>query len=148
VLACGIVLAAAFAAAQSGDEPGTAVLQEGPVQRRGIEYFAPDLTPHWYGTYAPAGSQDGLIEIYYATQPIQEAVNWPLSSCNSLRLRFDGEAYYYLDEDEWALLFLPQADTIDLCGFATRFTRQFEFFQNLERNIWETPSFPAVIDFR
>ncbi|MFP4376229.1 MAG: hypothetical protein ACLFP4_04230 [Spirochaetales bacterium] len=133
--------------AQSGTEQ-MALLAVGPIERRGIDYFAPDLTPHWYGTYEWA---DDTIEVYYAEQPLDEAASWPRSPCELIRLRQDGEgAVYYLDDERWSVLMIPsdQRDNLPLCSFASRWVRQFQFFQNLERSVRLTtsPAFPAVLD--
>lgn len=50
-------------AAQQQTAPQTvAVLSAGPDQRRGIELFAPDLTPFWYGRYS---TENATIVIRY-----------------------------------------------------------------------------------
>jgi len=151
LLAAGVILLLGAAlVAQSGPDGKTALLASGPVERRGIDYFAPDLTRHWYGTY---DAPDARVEVYYVEQPLGEATSWALSSCELLRLQEDGQgAVYYLDDERWSVLILAEvADdgSFDPCPFATQFVRQFEFFQNLERSVRlaASPAFPAVVEY-
>jgi hypothetical protein len=157
LLALAALLTASPAAAQSGDAGTiayTAILEEGPVERRGIDALAPDVTPHWYGRYRIA---DAYIDLRYVRSPLAAPADWPDSPCAARSLRAIENLSYYESNAGWSLLVeltpggngsgeLPPGVTV--CRFVDRFVDRHLLFENLEAVTipGRAPVFPAVIE--
>lgn len=142
-----LVLVAGLSAAQQSGSPTTvATLSSGPDSRRGIELFAPDLTPFWYGRYS-VGS--GTVEVRYTEDPLPETTDWLPAPCSQRTVVTDGGQHYRYSADDGSWYILLTTDgPVDICGFVDVFVDRFLFFERIESRARgnDPPSFPAILE--
>jgi hypothetical protein len=140
-----VLLSAAAVIVPQAQDQSLAILATGPEPRRGIELFAPDLTPYWFGRYSVPG---GTVEVRYTTDRLPQTEQWSSAGCASRAVVTDGvSSYRYTAEDgSWSVLMTTDG-TVDLCSFADRFVTRFQFFQQVDsRGTAGRPAFPAILE--
>ncbi len=141
--------AAAQTTEQVPDFARTAVLEVGPEARRGIDAFAPDVTPYWYGRYRVA---EAFVDVLYVDAPLERPAAWAPAACPERALRAADGLVYHESDAGWSLLVEVAAGElppdVTVCSFVDRFIAQHLFFSNLEgvRIPGRAPVFPAVIE--
>jgi len=147
ILVAAFLLSAASLFPQDATGAATASLVIGPEARRGIELFAPDLTPHWYGRYSVPG---GSVEVRYTTDRLPQAERWSPAPCASRVVVTNGvSSFRYTSEDgTWSVLMTTEGP-VDLCAFLDQFVTRFNFFQRVEsRGTADRPAFPAILELQ
>lgn len=126
-----------------------AILELGPVRRRGIDELAPDLTPYWYGRYRVGGAR---VAIRFLAEPLPRAAEWPAVACDERALRTLDDRLYYHEAGALAMLVSVESGSLpvwlDPCrvvdGFVTAHLRLARL--PLVSEPGNIPLFPAVIE--
>lgn len=125
--------------------PDEIFLLDGPQEQRGIEEFAPDLTPLWRGSY---GIGPAVVAVRYVSGGVPGARQWSVSPC-SVPLRTNGEEVFYLENPAgWSILIRSTGELpapFSLCRFAEGFAEAYSRFAALDLGQRGAPSFPGFI---
>ena len=166
-------LGATFVHCQEPDPDGEFLLEHGPTLYRGADFLEPNVLPFWYGEYARVAGDEAassVISVYYFDTPLQEAASWPVTACDSVVMRSNGQRFHYIESQEWSIVVtiqarfpgevsiagafpdpsraLPVVSSL-VCSFAAEFAEQHRRFQAVQGDRVNTqvrpPAFPAVL---
>ncbi len=126
-------------------DKATAILERGPVPRKGIPRIEQNAIPHFYGEYRAEGF---IIVIRYTREPIL-APGAKAFACGKLPLVTLGEgeslSLLLADGNEF-MVFEFQKDFKNPCAFIQGFLNRLRYFQGITPDDSIVP-FPAIVEF-
>ena len=124
-----------------------ALLESGPFQKRGLDFFKEDISTYYYGEYK---QDNNRIEVFYTESFIKPQENWTNFKCTKSRYRL-----FKLEDN---LIFIPDIRTQfgifilvpekyeNTCNFINIFMERFYYFYGIYGNSYPIP-LPAVLEF-
>lgn len=138
------------AEAQEGESgENVAILERGPVQRRGIKVLSPNVIPYFYGEYT---YQETRFEVLFTTERIVPATRWQSQTCGEYSLSFynhplypeEADVYFYEQDTRWAVFIVIDKGFDGPCRLIEPFINRLIYFTGITRNE-QTAPLPAVI---
>jgi hypothetical protein len=142
------LLAAAVLLATTQLLPGQTVLNDGPVQGKGLYFLQPNVIPYSRASYV---LDAGRVDIYYTEAAISVEPGWQAFRCPGRTLQrfsFRGETVLYARPAEsYALFIVSTALPEGFCAFFDQFLSDFSYFRSAVGAQDRVP-FPAVVGLR
>ncbi|MEW5816780.1 MAG: hypothetical protein AB1798_15470 [Spirochaetota bacterium] len=133
--------------AEDGADFDIAVLQKGPLVKKGIPLLPPNIIPTFYGEYS---YKNEIISLYYTREEIVPSKEWQAFTCGrKTHLRIPGErrvALFYDSGNNWYVFFSFPPGIENPCLFSDLFIDRLNYFLGISGSSAVVP-FPAVLQF-